>query len=130
MITIYNSNNNHVFFSNKNTIYIFEVLYEFFREHGYLLSYLNVRKYTDRNGNIISFSEILSPPIGIAYVKTTFVIEFIDTIMSFYKVESYGLCRKKITNFKKIRESIDKNKTGITLEEELEMYCKLITPFF
>lgn len=130
MIARYNRKSDIPFFYNEDSVFIFEVLCDFFRKEGYFLSFFYLRKYTDRDGNILSFSNIYSPPIGKNYIKTTFVIEFIETIMSFYKVESLGFCRKKITDFKKIRESIVENKTETTIEEELEIYCKIITNDF
>ncbi len=116
-----------------------KILNAFFSARGYALSYLFIRKKTDRDGSMMSFSELYSPPIGHMYYGTTFTIEFVGSaIIDFYRAESRCFRRDKLTDIKALinRSNGDAPESSLhfdtldQLEKNLLSYCQLIDDLY
>ena len=116
-----------------------KILNAFFSTRGYALSYLFIRKKTDRDGSMMIFSKLKRPWSRNIFFDTTFYIEFVGySIINFTRTESRCFRRKKVTNIKALinrsngepPESFLHFDTLDQLEKNLLSYCQLIDDLF
>ena len=116
-----------------------KILNAFFSTRGYALSYLFIRKETDRDGSMMVFSELKRPWRRNIYFDTTFTIEFVGyAIIDFYRAESRCFRRDKVTDIRALinRSNGDAPESSLhfdtldQLEKNLLSYCQLIDDLY